>query len=288
MVPSTVLNHDDFVNNPNVAILAGAVNDAKRAADDALANRHNMSIVDWSYVVIAAPSFLWTAIEPEPCDEGITDCGPPYDRRGWHHALLLRMAGAVHRNGFRRHFVNDSQLIMQSHAHTWPSPIAPAGYAAFWDPRFTSGGNSTANRPATFYPQFEGQSAIVVELNNAILSIWAQRQRMVFTPWSTWAHGNVVDEALWEQASMSIRKLNDSMVHSRRQPLRVYLIGDAWSQHEVDSFETYLRDRGHTSMSVDFRGVFAASKGAASAAREMLDAYGNFQARRHSVSKSEL
>lgn len=76
------------------------------------------------------------------------------------------------------------------------------------------------------------------------------------------------------------------MAHSRRQPLHVYLTGK--SQHEVNSSERHLRPNIHASINIGVRGLFAASKGGASIAREMHDAIDDLEARVHSTGKSEL
>jgi hypothetical protein len=52
----------------------------------------------------------------------------------------------------------------------------------------------------------------------------------------------------------------------------MYLIGDAWEDEMVDAFRSYLHNHKYTDINVEFRGMFAASDGAASVAREMLDA----------------
>lgn len=286
--PPAVLDHDSFANDTDVAILTDAVGDAKQAAIEILASKHNTTIPARSYIVIAAPSFMWTTIEPRPCDEAFPDCGPPSDDYGWHHNIAVKMAGAVHRNGFRRHFVDKIDLIMSAHAFTWPSPITPAGYAAFFDPRFPASESATVDHKASIFPQYHGSSAIVVEFNNAVLSVWAQRQRTVWTPWGTWTRHSTTDKVLWEQASESMRSLGKLMARPYREPLQVYLTGDAWTQHLAESFEQYLRSSGHFNIGVNLRDSFAASKGAAAIARETLDAYGDLEARMHSSSKSEL
>ena len=175
------------------------------------------------------------------------------DDYGWHHNIAVKMAGAVHRHGFRRHFVDKIDLIMSAHAFTWPSPITPAGYAAFFDPRFPASGSATVEHEASIFPQYHGSSAIVIEFSDAILSVWAQRQRTVWTPWSTWLRHNTTDKALWGQASSSIRNLGKLMARSCCEPLQVYLTGDNWTQHVAESFEQYLRNNGHTNIDVNLR-----------------------------------
>ena len=65
------------------------------------------------------------------------------------------------------------------------------------------------------------------------------------------------------------------MTHPDGEALNVYLIGDAWQDEMVDAFRSYLHNHKYTDMSVEFRGMFAASDGAASVARGMLDTCGS-------------
>lgn len=71
---------DAYRNDTGVVILATAVKDVKRAALDILADQYNITMPDRPLVSIAAPSFMRTTIEPEPCeDRSCPDCETLHD-----------------------------------------------------------------------------------------------------------------------------------------------------------------------------------------------------------------
>ena len=80
------------------------------------------------------------------------------------------------------------------------------------------------------------------------------------------------DPVLRDVVSM-IRRLRGYLDYPDGETLDVYLIGDAWEGEMVDAFRSYLQNRKHTDMNVEFRGMFAASDGAASITRKMLDVW---------------
>lgn len=289
--PETLLELDAYRNDTDVAILAKAVKDVKRAAVDILADQYNITMSDWPFLAVAAPSFMWTTIEPEPCDEDLYPyCGPPYDSRPeqWHHVFALKMAGAVHRAGFRREVFNTIDAIMQAHAGLdYRSPIAPAGYAAFWDPHFPLGAKTSVQLGAVNYgTPYEGEPAVVIELTNATLTLWAQQKYSIWSPWTSRRHdgaarlfGRTDDmddpkDPIWSSLVLDIQRLREFMSYPDSEVLDIYLIGDAWEQYMATAFRSYLDARKCTDMKVELRDMFAASNGAASVAREMLNAHG--------------
>jgi hypothetical protein len=68
-----------------------------------------------------------------------------------------------------------------------------------------------------------------------------------------------------------IRKLRSVMALPESEEISVYLTGDAWVEDMVEAFAEHLRIDKVTKLDVRFRGGFAASDGAACAARGMLD-----------------
>ena len=246
---------------------------------------------DQPLVSIAAPSFMWTAIEPEACtNESLLECESLLSQYPsiWHHVFTLKMSDAVHRAGFRRGVIDDTNTTTQAdECQNQTSPIAPAGHAAFWNPRLQIGANATPHLPAAnTMINYEGQPAIVVELSNMTLSMWAQQEGPIYSPWSTRpqlgveanqdppAYMRFPEDPVWGYVVSMIRRLRSSMMHPDGDVLDVYLIGDAWEDEMVDAFKAYLHSHKYTDLNMEFRGMFAASDGAASVAREMLDACG--------------
>lgn len=183
--PQTLPELDEMSNYTDVAILANTVEVAKRAAADVLASRYNVTMPDRPLVSIAAPSFMWTAIEPGTCaNKSQPECGEQFDSYPdtWHNVFTLKMSDAVHRAGFRRELVSDIKTTMQeaNKCQNHTSPIAPAGHAAFWDDNFKVGAHV-----ASAGINYEGQPAVVVELTNMTLSMWAQQDGSFYSPWST-------------------------------------------------------------------------------------------------------
>jgi hypothetical protein len=229
---------------------------------------------------------MWTAIEPGTCaNKSQPECGEQFDSYPdtWHNVFTLKMSDAVHRAGFRRELVSDIKTTMQeaNKCQNHTSPIAPAGHAAFWDDNFKVGAHV-----ASAGINYEGQPAVVVELTNMTLSMWAQQDGSFYSPWSTKpqlgvksnqdlpAYMRFPKDPVWSDVVFMIRRLRDFMTHPDGEVLDVYLIGDAWEVEMVDAFKAYLRNHRYTDMNVEFRGMFAASDGAASVARRMIDECG--------------
>lgn len=289
--PQTLPELDEHSNYTDIAILANAVEGVKRAAADLLASQYNIDMPDRPLVSIAAPSFMWTVIEPEACtNESRQDCEYPSDSypSTWHHVFTLKMSDAVQRAGFRRGVIDEINTTMQVNGYqNHTSPIAPAGHAAFWNPGFQLGANATSHyQTANSVLNHEGLSAVAVELTNMTLSMWAQQECHAYSPWSTMpqlgvesnqdlpAYMRSPEDIVWGYVVSMIRRLRSSTTRPDGEALDVYLIGDAWEDELVDAFKAYLHTREHTDLNVEFRGMFAASDGAASVAREMLDACG--------------
>jgi len=279
---------DEQSNYTDINILADAIRSVKKAAADILASQYNTTMPDRPLVSIAAPSFLWTTRPQSGLDDVYPDCGPESDEHfsNWHHVLWRKMSDAVHRAGFRRQMVENIDATMQAAAcqnHT--SPIAPAGYAAFWNPEFQAGANATAPNPSMHYGNhYEGQPAVVLELTNMAVSAWAQQEGPIYSPWSTWPQWGLgqntdlpafmrhPDDPVWSDVVSMVRRLRTFLDCPDGEILRLYLIVDAWEDEIVDAFETYLQYNEHTDTDMEFRGMFSASNGAASVSRQMLDA----------------
>jgi hypothetical protein len=290
--PQTLPELDESSNYTDIAILVNAVGGVKRAAASVLASRYNVTMPDRPLVSIAAPSFMWTAIEPEACEnKSQPDCELQFDSfpSTWHHVFGLKISDAVHRAGFRRGVTSDINTTTQeaNKCQNHTGPIAPAGHAAFWDPNFKVGGNATANDTRTrSEANYEGHPAVVVELTNTTLSMWAQQEGSNYSPWSTKpqlgvesnqdlpAYMRSPEDPVWSDVVFMIRRLRDFMAHPDGEVLDVYLVGDAWEDEMVDAFKSYLQSHRHTDVNVEFRGIFATSDGAACIARRMIDACG--------------
>jgi hypothetical protein len=290
--PQTLPELDESSNYTDIAIIANAVKGVKRAAAGVLASRYNVTMPDRPLVSIAAPSFMWTAIEPEAgANESQPECGDQFISypSTWHHVFGLKMSDAVHRAGFRRGVTSSINMTMQeaNKCQNHTSPIAPAGQAAFWNPSFQAGANGASHQPAaSSCINYEGQPAVVIELTNMTLSMWAQQEGPIYSPWSTKpqlgveanqdlpAYMRFLEDPVWSDVVFMIRRLRKFVAHPDDEVLDVYLIGDAWEEEMVDAFKAYLHNHGHTDINVKFRGMFAASDGAASVARRMLDACG--------------
>lgn len=286
-----LLGLDGYANDTDVDVLAKVVEDVKRAATDVLASQYGIMVPGQPFVSIAAPSFMWTD-ESGPCEdsEEHQDCESLSDTysSSWNDVFTLKMSDAVNRAGFRREIINNIDMTMQANEcqnHT--SPIAPAGYAAFWNPSFQFGEDAASHEPAaSFGVEHEGQPAIVAELTNVTLSFWAQQKGPVWSPWSIKpqlgvetnqdlpAYMRYPNDSVWSSVVSMIRQLRRHLGHPDGELLNVYFTGDAWEGEMVDDFKAYLRNKGHTDLNVEFRGMFAASDGAASFARRMLNACG--------------
>jgi hypothetical protein len=287
--PQTLPELDESSNYTDIAILANAVGGVKRAAADVLASRYDITMSDRPLVSIAAPSFMWTAIEPEACaNRSQPECGNQFILypSTWHNVFALKMSDAVHRAGFRRELISNINTTTQeaNKCENHTSPIAPAGHAAFWNPSFQAGAMRASHQPASSSGiNYEGQPAIVVELTNMTLSMWAQQDGSIYSPWSTKpqlgvemnqdlpAYMESPEDPAWSDVVFMIRRLRTFMAYPDGEVLDVYLIGDAWAEEMVDAFKSYLQSHRHTDVNVEFRGIFAASDGAASIARRMID-----------------
>jgi hypothetical protein len=290
--PQTLPELDEHSNYTDIAILASAVGSAKRAAAGVLAREYNITMPERPFVSIAAPSWLWTAIEPETCAGGSQqDCESASDAypSTWHHVFVLKISDAVHRAGFRRESTSNINTSTQTNnCQNRTSPIAPAGHAAFWNPSFQVGAaKPTPNhQAANSGTDYEGQPALVVEPTNFTLSMWTQQKGQIYSPWSTKpqlgvamnqdfpAYMRYPEDPAWSDVVSMIERLRKYMVYPDGEQLEVYLIGDAWEYEMVEAFRSYLRSHKHTDINVEFRGVFAASDGAACVVRKMCDACG--------------
>lgn len=292
--------HETHPNETDVEVLANAAETVKRVAADILTAQYNTTMPDRPLVALAAPNFMWTMTEPDFWEEeSITNHGKPYDygRDDWHHVFALKMSEAVLQAGFKLEPVQDTDAASASPRrldHTFP--IAPSGTAAFWDPNFPAGRNSSDDRhPRPRHgAQDEGAPAVVFELTNATLSLWAQQKGQVWSPWYTRPqlgthirfgdHPGYMyspDDWIWEDVVSMTRKLRNVLAQRRHESdgeegedllLRIYLTGDAWDADMVEAFTSHLRNHKLShELEVVFRGGFAASDGAAWAATGMLD-----------------
>ena len=277
--------YEAHTNETDVDILANAVETARRVAADILAYQYNISMPDRPLVSLAAPNFMWTMTELDSWDGGFeTDHGMSYNytRDDWHHGFAVKMSDAVREAGFRLEPIDDNDAAMSSSRLNQTFPIAPAGYTAFWNPNFSVDAYSLPTRRGA---QYEGSPAIVLELTNATLSLWAQHRGQVRSPWYTrpqlGAHIKFEDHPdylyspddwVWEEILSMIRKLRNGMAHPEDELLHVYLTGDVWEKDMVNAFREHLRMNWVTGLEVVLRGGFAGSDGAACAARGILDA----------------
>jgi hypothetical protein len=269
----------------DVDILANAIGTVKKVTVDILADQYNITMPERPVVALAAPNFMWTMTEPEFWNGGFdTDGRTPYnyDQDDWHHGFAVKMSNAVQRAGFRLEPVDDADAAISPRRLDRTFPIAPASYAAFWNPNFLVDADS--HLAASHRTQYEGPPTIVLELTNATLSLWAQRKGQVWSPCYTrpqlGAHIRYEDfpnymyspdDWVWNEIVFMIQKLRSIMSHSEDELLHVYLTGDAWEEDMVDAFREHLRISGNAGLEVVLRGGFAGSNGAACAAKEMLD-----------------
>jgi hypothetical protein len=202
--------------------------------------------------------------------------------------FVLKISDAVHRAGFRRESTSNINTSTQTNnCQNRTSPIAPAGHAAFWNPAFQVGAAKTTpnQQAANSGTHYEGQAALVIELTNLTLSMWAQQAGPLYSPWSTKpqlgvdmnqdlpAYMRYPEDPAWSDAVRMLRRLRKYMLYPDGEQLDVYLIGDAWEEEMVEAFRSYLHSHKHndTDINVEFRGVFAASDGAACVARKLRD-----------------
>ncbi|KAM0720974.1 hypothetical protein Q7P37_003259 [Cladosporium fusiforme] len=260
-VPLSVLERDNFIGDPEVAILAEAMARARAAAEDALGGGLNdTTMPQRPFVAIAAPSFLWTTIHAKPWDGQTPDWGDEDRESIWHQVLSLKFAGAAHRSGFRRHQSKDPLLIMESHATLPDSPINPAGSQALHS---LEGEFPTEN------------TAVVVELNKAALSFWIEGPRTRWTPWSTYRGlgGRQLQtgdtEQLWAQVTQALERLLEALGLSD-EPLFYILTGDAWDVPGVESFKHSMKEVTPQVTGFELKTMFAASLGTARTASYAL------------------
>lgn len=295
MLDLVAYRHEAYPDETDVDILASAVKDVKQAATDILAQQYNITMPDRPLVSIAAPNFMWSMTEPDFWFGGFeTSHATPYkyNRDDWHHSFARKMNDAVHEAGFRLEPVNviNAAIPQADRKPDLTFPIAPASYAAFQNHNFAVNTNTSVHHPPTSHrTPYEGPPSIVLELTNATLSLWAQRQGQdqIWSPWNTLpqfgAHTQFEDwpgymyspeDSVWGDIVSMIRALRDFMASPESEVLRVYLTGDAWDGEMVEAFAVHLRIHRHTGLSLEFRGGFAGSDGAAVITRGMLDAVG--------------
>jgi hypothetical protein len=299
MLNLVAYRHEVYPNETDVELLTGAINAVKRVATDVLADRYNITMPDRPLVALAAPNFMWTMTEPEFWD-GVSDTenGTPYNygRDDWHYGFALKISEAVLQAGFKlepAEGTDDAIVSPRRLDHTFP--IAPAGYAAFWNPDFPITATSSVDEhpPPSHGTQHEGPPAVVLELTNATLSLWAQQKGQVWSPWYTrpqlGTHIRFGDHPgymyspedwIWSDIVSTVHKLQNLMSQQQQHPegdekpglLHIYLTGDAWDADMVEAFRSHLRfHKLSNELEVVFRGEFATSDGAACAAREMLN-----------------
>lgn len=286
-IPNQVLwRYEAHPDETDVHILADAIGTVKKVAVGILADQYNITMPERPVVALAAPNFMWTMTEPEFWNGAFdTDGRTPYnyDQDDWHHGFAVKMSNAVQRAGFRLEpFDNADDAAISPRRLDRTFLITPASYAALWTPNFLVDADS--HLAASRGTQYEGPLALVLELTNATLSLWAQREGRVWSPWYTrpqlGAHIQFEDHPsrlyspddwVWEEIVFMIQKLRNIMSHSEDELLHVYLTGDAWEDDTVDAFREHLRIDGNAGLEVVLRSGFASSNGAACAAREMLD-----------------
>jgi hypothetical protein len=274
-------------NKTDVEIMSNAARAVKEVATGVLADEYNTTMPDRPLVALATPNFMWTMTEPDFWNDA-ADHGPSYNygREDWHHGFALKMADAVREAGFRLEPADETDAATAPRHPDLTFPIAPAAHAAFWNPDFPAGANSD---PAKYHrAQYDGPPAIVFELTNASLSLWAQQKDAVWSPWYTKpllgtinkflgdhpGYMTTADDWIWDDVVSMTRKLRVVMAHPEGELLYIYLTGDTWDAEMVDAFGEHLRIHKCEKLDVVFRGGFAGSDGAAWAAREMLDAAG--------------
>jgi hypothetical protein len=280
-----------YPNDTDVDILANAVRTVKIVATGILANEYNITIPERPLVALAAPNFMWTMTETDFWDGGFDaefsiDHGVPYNygRDDWHHGFALEMADAVREVGFRLEPFDDTHAAITPR-HIDPTfPIAPAAHAAFWNPDFPA--DATTHPATNLTARYDGPPAIVLELTNATLSLWAQKKNSVWSPWFTLPQlGTHIqfgdypgymyspDDWVWNDVLFMIRKLRYVLGFAEGEGVVVYLTGDVWEEEMVEAFREFLGINGcGEEVRVVVRGAFAGSDGAAVAARELLDA----------------
>lgn len=255
--PASILDRDDFLGDREVAVLAEAMGAAKASAIAAMRSKlsNTVHLPERPFLGIAAPSFLWTAIQPEPWEGDIPDWGQPDDASMWHYVLALKFAGAAHRAGFRRHESEEPRLIMDSHATLLEALISPAGNDAL---RLLEGVSD------------DKETVVVVDLNDAVLSFWVYGTRTKWTPWSTYRDidGDLRArdvEQYWSRVMEAHRRLLEKL-ELVDEPLRYLLTGNAWDSIAVEAFKQALDETTNEITDVQLKGEFAASLGAASLA----------------------
>jgi hypothetical protein len=144
---------------------------------------------DRPLVTIAAPSFMWTVIQFEACKEDLgPDCEPLSDAslNRWHEVFGTGMSGTVYRAGFRREVIDAINPIMQAdRCRNHTTPIVPADHATFLNPNFEVAANMVTDRASTSCDtQHKEQPAVVAELTNLALSLWALQKSSLYSPWS--------------------------------------------------------------------------------------------------------
>jgi hypothetical protein len=287
--PQILTELDEHSRYTDIAILANAVRDVRRAAVDVLASQFNITMPDRPFVSIAAPSIIWTAIEPGLHESDLSPaCAPSSDRypSTWHHVFVSKMSDAIHRADFRREVIDniDSSITYVNECADHTSPITPAGHAAFWNLYFDVWAPATPGHWAADYVVHDGGTpAIVAELTSLALSLWTHQQGPLYSPWSIKpflspnhntdlpAYMLYPDDPAWSDVVCMIQRQRESLAHFDGEVLDVYLTGDAWEDEMVGAFRSYLHDHKVIDLNVEFRGMFAGSDGAASMARRMLD-----------------
>lgn len=245
-----------------VEILTEEIIALKKSSESVLKARYNHTLPAWPHVTLAAPSFLWTTIAPEPEVDDMASWDWLTGDSAWVLTILSRFSGAAHRAGFRQSAKDDPLSIMGDHALIG---VIPAGFYAV---RYEHLNRTTLGEwlPMTW-------TSINVDLNEEALSLWADGPRCEWTPRNTFtslgaqARHGVERASYWDQVVGKVMALLHS-IETADSPLRIVLTGTGWSPDDTACLENAMQAEAklnHTTLHRLDR--FAVSRAAAETGR---------------------
>ncbi|KAK3059069.1 hypothetical protein LTR09_000635 [Extremus antarcticus] len=304
-----VFHKDEFVGDAEVDVLEQTIARLREAMmvemkrNDHLAfYRHWDISFPWAYTRIVVPDFFFTTIAPKTEEEiqpeNTVSWGGELDEESlWYPFIARKLAVALYRNHFRQRGSSKYRFILGEPINA--TTITPSSWETLSRTRrhhcVHPEGQHALNRvcgPATLSP-----ASIVVNLNNATLSLWLDGSHPMRTPWSTFPTlgGHELGmptsrciisnddwesfdrERIWDKIFSEIDSISERIDPVDSGAVDLILYGELGSKGPFDGFERRLQSNAWR-RKIEIVNVlsqpdeFTASKRAARLGRYDLDA----------------
>lgn len=256
-----VFEGDGFTGDIEVEILARAVHHLKTATRSEMERRLNITgSFSWAYASVVAPDFLWTTIKPTGDFADETNGTAPWhnsldegDHGFWLRHIWRKLSTALYRNEFRRDEAPSWESIIDRSA-----TLLDVRPASFWMSLHAMKDHCNLRMEKTdpddqpCGPHNLSDTSIVVNFNNASLSLWPDAYRLAEPVWNTFpylgAHSftkckdNVACTLRhWDQVMAKLDTLVRHLGLSHLSAVDLILAGGSWTENTLATFEDRLR-----------------------------------------------